>query len=147
LIEPEEEPINPDGRGMTFKKFTANYIEKMGDWMKCKVCNIKMTKFSVKKHLKRSHATSMPFYCEFCPEGFQRPDYRTEHMKSLHPDQLNCSTCDMQFHHTSNYCDHMLLSHNVSTNLEAHKDKREVDVPLEKLRFVPERVDNDVSFS
>lgn len=105
-----------------------------------------MSKFSVKKHLKRYHATSKAFYCELCPEGFQRPDARLHHMNMTHHDSFRCFNCNVQFYISSNYVEHMQQAHNMLIRVLTSKKKSEVDVPLDRLRFLPERLDNDVSY-
>jgi hypothetical protein len=106
-----------------------------------------MTKFSVKKHLKRCHATSKPFYCELCKEGFQRPDTRMQHMAAVHKDNFRCFQCNIQFYMSYSYVEHMQQSHSMSIRVISGKKKTEVDVPIERLRFVPETLDNDVSLN
>lgn len=104
-----------------------------------------MTKFSVKKHLKRYHATSKAFYCEICPEGFQRPDVRVHHMDTMHHDSFRCFQCNVQFYSSTSYVEHMQVQHNMLIRVLTCKNKSEVDVPLDRLRFLPQRMDNDVS--
>lgn len=105
-----------------------------------------MTKFSVKKHLKRHHATSKAFYCELCPEGFQRPDLRVYHMDAVHHDSFRCFHCNFQFYMSSSYVEHMQTQHGLLIRVLTSKNKSEVDVPLDRLRFLPQKLDNDVSF-
>lgn len=106
-----------------------------------------MTKFSVKKHLKRYHATSKAFFCELCSEGFQRPDLRTHHMEVVHHDSFRCFHCNLQFYMSSSYVEHMQDKHGLVIRVLTSKNKSEVDVPLDRLRFLPQKLDNDVSYS
>lgn len=106
-----------------------------------------MTKFSLKKHLKRSHATSKPFYCELCPEGFQKPDDRMQHMAQEHEKDFKCVHCNLQFYLSSDYVEHMSSTHKVKITLEQAKKKSDVDVPMERLRFIPEKLNEDIIVS
>lgn len=142
-----QDPINPEAGGLTFQEFQAQYFETDGDDLTCTICKTSMTKFSVKKHLKRYHATSKPYYCELCSEGFQRPDTRLQHMATEHTDNFKCFQCNIQFYISSNYAAHMQSTHNMIIRVLSGKNKSEVDVPIERLRFVPEKLDNDVSSS
>lgn len=96
--------------------------------------------------MKRFHATSKAFYCELCPEGFQRPDARVQHMDTMHHDSFRCFQCNLQFYLSSGYVEHMQQQHNMQIRVLTSKKKCEVDVPLDRLRFLPQKLDNDVSF-
>lgn len=95
--------------------------------------------------MKRSHATSKPFYCELCNEGFQRADTRMQHMASAHTDNFRCFKCKIQFYMSASYAEHMQQNHNLSIRVITKKLKTDIDVPIERLRFVPDQLDNDVS--
>lgn len=133
-------PINPKGGGLTFMEFKSAYIEEFSDVFKCKICNLNFSKMSLKKHLKKFHATSHPYNCELCNESFTRFDARTFHMKYMHPDKYNCSTCNRQFYISSEFMDHMKTIHNIFINISTTKTKYDVDVPLERLRFLPRKI-------
>lgn len=69
-----------------------------------------------------------------------------QHMATVHSDNLRCFQCDIQFYISTNYADHMHQVHNMSIRVLAAKSKCDVDVPIERLRFIPKKLDNDVSF-
>lgn len=142
-----ELPINPEAGGFTFKDFLSQFVETNGDCFVCRICDLQLSKLSIKKHLKRSHATSKPFYCELCPEGFHKPDDRTQHMAEEHKDDFKCVHCSIQFYLSNDFVEHMLKTHKVSVTLNELKKKSDVDVPIERLRFLPEilNVDHEVS--
>lgn len=106
-----------------------------------------MTKFSLKKHMKRSHATSKPFNCELCSEGFLKTDDRTQHMAQEHKDDFKCVHCSLQFYLSSDFVDHMWVTHKVKMTLATNKAKSDVDVPMERLRFLPEKFNEDLAVS
>jgi hypothetical protein len=138
------QPINPEAGGLTYDEFNNQYIRSIGDNFKCIICRVSMSKFSVKKHLKRYHATSKAFYCEICPEGFHRQDLRVSHMETLHHDSFRCFQCNVQFYMSSTYVEHMQTLHNLMIRVTSSKSKSEIDVPLNRLRFLPQKM-NDVS--
>lgn len=142
--------INPDGGGLTYKEFTKQYMTAknglLTDTMTCNVCNMDMSKFSVKRHLKLRHATSKPYNCELCTEGFQRADVRVQHMETQHKDNFRCFHCNIQFYMSSCYVEHMNETHKMTIRVLSGKKASDVDVPIERLRFLPKILYNDVSF-
>lgn len=130
---------------MTGSEFSRKYISVKRNLLVCTICNTNMTKFSVKKHLKRFHATTKAYYCEICCEGFHRPDVRMNHMRMVHPSSLNCFDCKTQFYCSKDYSDHMTVVHNTSVKYNHAKKKELVDVPIDRLRFVPEIIRDNVS--
>lgn len=60
-------------------------------------------------------------------------------------DNLRCFHCDLQFYLSSNYADHMQNTHKMVIRVVASKPKCEVDVPIERLRFVAEKLDSEGS--
>lgn len=95
--------------------------------------------------MKRCHATTQPFFCELCPEGFQKPDDRTQHMATVHENDFKCIHCNEQFYISTDYVEHMKEVHRVTITMEAAKKRSEIDVPLERLRFVAEKLSEDTS--
>jgi uncharacterized short protein YbdD (DUF466 family) len=117
-------------------------MEELSESMyRCRVCNETLSKFALKKHSKRYHATSKPYNCELCSFGCHRLDERLSHMNENHPDSLKCTVCNIQFYSSDNYVDHMRSSHNKQVAMRAAKSRTEIDVPLQRLRFVPRRVE------
>jgi hypothetical protein len=110
----------------------------------CKICKLTMSKFAIKKHAKKCHATSKPFNCELCSEEFQKPEYRITHMSLIHKDDFKCSNCNIQFYMSHNYIEHMLNFHDTHIDITPQKEKSEIDVPIERLRFVSEILEIEV---
>lgn len=137
----DERPINPSAGGMTFVEFRNTFIREENESFVCVPCNEQVSKLSLKKHLKKYHATSRPYNCEICSESFKRMDERMTHMCSAHSDSLKCSICDKQFYLSSIYMDHMKAIHNKNVNIRSNKIKSDVDVPIERLRFIAKRLD------
>lgn len=136
---------NPESGGLTFDEFQELYIGEFGDRYNCKVCDFKLTKFNIKKHVKRCHCTCKPYFCELCPEGFKKIDDRTKHMAEKHPSDFKCGDCDIQFYTSTNYVEHVSMFHQKIVQLKPLKPKAEIDVPIERLRFVAEIFDREVS--
>lgn len=134
------EPVDPKAEGITFTQFRAKYIQEKNMSMRCQPCNEPVTKFSIKKHLRRFHATTPSYYCELCDEGFQRLDERLIHVESVHPNAFKCNVCGEKFLASTNYIEHMTNEHNMQANYSPLKDKSEIDVPIERLRFVPQKL-------
>lgn len=65
------------------------------------------------------------------------------HMAQEHENDFKCIHCNVQFYLSSDYVDHMLSTHKVKISLTALKKKSDVDVPMERLRFVPEMLNDD----
>lgn len=139
--------INPEAGGFTFNQFVAKYIESTGDAMSCKICGPGQffLKYNLRKHLKRSHATTPSFFCELCPEGFNKPSDRTAHMEAVHKDDFKCVHCNIQFYMSTSYVEHMKETHRVTVTLTAAKQRSEIDVPMERLRFLAEKICEDTS--
>ena len=110
----------------------------------CVVCNESLTKFALKKHSKRFHATTKPFYCELCDEGFYRLDERLTHMRDSHHGSFTCFPCNVQFYWSENYVEHMQNTHNASISVSTDKQLTEIDVPIQRLRFVAQRIGGPV---
>jgi hypothetical protein len=130
---------------MTFEEFKDLYIEEFGERYNCKICDFKMTKFHIKKHMKRCHCTCKPYFCELCSEGFKKVEDRTKHLAEKHPNQFKCEECNIQFYMSLNYVDHIQFFHKQSIYLKTLKPRAEIDIPIERLRFVPEIFDREVS--
>lgn len=133
----DERPICPEAGGSTYKDFCNEYIRDEGDCILCIPCNVRFSKLSIKKHLKKCHATSRPYNCELCEENFFRMNERMAHMRSKHKNSLRCSTCDTQFYMSLDYVQHMKSQHDQNVKPFTNKGKTDVDVPIERLRFVP----------
>lgn len=136
-IDRDESPINPAAGGLTYFEFRNLYVRDDTDFMTCIPCNEKLSKLSLKKHMKKFHATSRPFNCELCDESFQRLEERMKHMQSFHPNSFNCKICVLQFYYSSDYKDHMKMEHNQNISINTTKVKSDIDVPIERLRFLP----------
>lgn len=141
----EAQPLNPGGGGLTFKEFKDQYVEAVGDDLKCMICETLFSRYTIKRHLRRCHATSHSFFCELCDDGFQKQDKRMKHMETNHPSDFKCIHCNVQFYYSLDYAEHMQNTHKVKLQLSAAKKKDEVDVAIERLRFVPEQLGTDVS--
>lgn len=103
---------------------------------KCLPCNRIIIKTSVCAHLRLWHASSMMFNCELCPIGFRRADYRQRHMSIHHPKDFKCLKCNLQFHYSSIYREHLWEAHKIRIDTFELKDRDDVDVPLEKMKFI-----------
>lgn len=138
----------PEAEGLTFKEFQDLYVEFNGERYNCKVCDFKMTKFNIKKHVKRCHSTCKPYYCELCPEGFKKTDERTKHMADEHPDDFKCLECKVQFYTSYNYADHMMFYHHKQeVRVVNLKSRTDIDVPMERLRFSAEIFEREVNMT
>jgi hypothetical protein len=130
---------------MTYEEFQKKYMEELTEMLfRCRVCDETLSKFGLKKHAKRYHATSKPYNCELCSKGFHRLDERLSHMNESHPFALKCTECNVQFYMTENFVEHMQINHSTSVNKTSVKSKTDIDVPLQRLRFVPRRIEDDV---
>lgn len=136
------DPIRPEAGGLVFLDFLRSYIKESGTDLTCTVCDTRMTKFSVKKHLKSFHATSKPFNCELCSGSFQKQDERMKHMAKIHPNDLKCFQCNEQFYISEKYVEHMQVNHRETISVKSSKKRSDIDVPIERLRFVPEITSN-----
>jgi hypothetical protein len=132
----DDSPINPKAGGLTYRDFCNEYIREEGNLMRCLPCNKTFSKLSIKKHLKKLHATSRPYNCELCENNFFRMDERLAHMKVMHKNSLNCSLCDTQFYMSILYIEHMKSRHGKNVKALSDKGKTDVDVPIERLRFI-----------
>lgn len=103
----------------------------------CKACNQTFSKLSIKKHIKKDHATSKPYNCQLCDKGFYRVDDRVNHMKKFHTDSFKCLICDIQFYSSIIYINHMSTEHNMNVNIASNKTAEEIDIPFDRLRFLP----------
>lgn len=137
----DERPINPSAGGMTFIEFRNTFIREENESFVCVPCNEQLSKLNLKKHLKKYHATSRPYNCEICSSSFHRINERIAHMHMAHPDALKCTICNKQFHLSTIYMDHMKAIHNKNVNVRSNKIKSDVDVPIERLRFIARRSD------
>lgn len=135
----DESPINPLAGGLTFRDFCTEHIREEGNFMRCLPCNEKLSKLSLKKHLKKYHATSQPYYCELCDKSFSRIDERMSHMKEAHPNSNVCLACDKQFYMSFFYMEHMRDVHNQIVKPTIIKGKTDIDVPIERLRFIAKK--------
>lgn len=132
----DDRPINPEAGGLPYRDFCTKYIREEGDSMRCIPCKENFSKLSIKKHLKKYHATSRPYNCELCEENFFRMNERMSHMKLKHKNSLRCLTCDTQFYMSLDYLQHMKTQHGQNVKALTNKGKTDVDVPIERLRFV-----------
>lgn len=130
--------MDPKKSGMTFNEFSQNFIKDSGVSIVCKVCNVSLSKFTLKKHVRLFHATTKSFFCELCSEGFRKAEERTQHMAASHPGHFKCSSCKVQFYISSSFVEHMQIIHNESVSLQPLKKLNEIDVPIERLRFTKE---------
>lgn len=135
----DDRPIDPDAGGLTFIEYCNRYVRDESGGMRCVVCKLFMTKAGLKKHLKRFHATSRSFYCEVCNESFNRMDERSTHMEASHPNSLKCFICKVQFYYSADYGAHMNDTHNQEIKIFSQKEKSDLNVPLERLRFLPKK--------
>lgn len=113
---------------------------------KCLPCDKIVIKTSVCAHLRYWHSIILGYICEVCGTGFQRSDYRQRHMKSSHPDDNYCKTCDIQFARLTLYKQHMWVSHKLKNDEPELKTKDEIDVPLENMKFV-DHIPDDIRVS
>jgi Zinc finger, C2H2 type len=102
----------------------------------CSPCQQVFPKTSSAAHMRLWHASTACFFCEICSEGFKRMDYRARHLKSSHPLDYFCRKCDIQFHRSVLYIKHMLEAHQKKVSVPVLKRQDEIDIPLEKLKFV-----------
>jgi len=58
-------------------------------------------------------------------------------MRRHHPDSFKCLMCDIQFHFSARYIDHMINVHSMTVNVASNKSEYEVDIPFDRLRFKP----------
>lgn len=114
--------------------------------LKCLPCDRVIVKTSGCAHMRLWHAITMCYNCEICNEGFQRTDYRQRHMKFVHPDDFKCSYCDLQFHRSVLYKQHMMETHKIKVDIKEKKKKDDIDVPLENMKFI-EHVPDSVRVS
>lgn len=143
----DEKPFNPDGGGVTFREFKNLHMETVGDDLKCKICDTLSSNYTIKRHLRRCHATSQSYFCEVCNEGFHKIDNRMKHMEKAHPDHFKCVHCKVQFYYSQDYVEHMQVTHKVKVELPATKKKSDIDISMGRLRFLPEQLGVDVSFT
>ncbi|KAG5682230.1 hypothetical protein PVAND_011595 [Polypedilum vanderplanki] len=136
-------PVNPNAGGITYEDFQKRYMQELNESLyRCTVCDDTLSKFALKKHAKRFHATSKPYNCELCSQGFHRLDERLTHMHDSHNQALKCKECNIQFYMSFDYAEHMRNMHHISINISSNKSKTDIDVPLQRLRFVPKRIDD-----
>lgn len=137
ITDHKEDPIDPQSDGLTFDEFNRKYIKDSGTSLTCTVCKTTLNKFSLKKHIKRFHATTKSFFCELCSEGFLNVEERLQHMATAHSAHFKCFPCKIQYYMSSSYVEHMQIMHNESVAVQSLKKSSEIDVPIERLRFKP----------
>lgn len=136
LINFREESVNY-GEELSYSDFKAQYVIEIDHCSNhCNACDMLVPKTSTTAHLRLWHASTDCYKCEICSEGFKRQDYRQRHYKAVHPNDYNCDLCDIQFIRAASFKDHMKENHNKILLLPEPMTKDEVDVPLEKLKFV-----------
>lgn len=142
-----EEKIPSDVKQYIYNDFKNKFVQEVDSQnLKCIPCNRVIVKTSACAHLRLWHAITMCYNCELCPIGFQRTDYRQRHMKFSHPNDYLCNICNVQFYRSVTYRNHMLGNHKVTVNVQQKKTKDEIDVPLEKMKFI-ERVPDSIRVS
>lgn len=135
------------GQELNYTDFKNKYVvDEDQSSLRCIPCDRVILRTSACAHLRLWHAITMCYNCEICPEGFQRVDYRQRHMKFSHPDDFKCEDCQLQFHRSTLYRQHMLENHLTKVDVKELKTKDEIDVPLENMKFI-EHVPDSVRVS
>lgn len=89
-IAPVASVAEPKSKTRNVAKYTREeFIEKFmvrksNEYLRCVPCKKDIHRRSLMVHVKGQHASVYSFFCELCPEGFFRIDYRHRHMKHMH---------------------------------------------------------------
>ena len=109
-------------------EFVELYLVRNDKIVSCKVCCSSFSCLKIGVHLKRWHATTKPFVCQICDADFYRNDARTKHMCKLHPNELKCNFCNIQFNKALLYVDHMRVTHRITVELPVNTKTAPVDL-------------------
>ena len=139
IVQSSSEMFASDGRGwLTFSEFKAKYITSTNNDFNnanCVACKIRINRQYLGQHLRLRHANKDSFFCELCPQSFRSEAARNGHMNVAHPSSYKCAKCDMQFHYSVVFRNHLKNVHGVVSSLPTLKPSCNMEISLENLKF------------
>jgi hypothetical protein len=112
------------------------FVRKSVDYSRCIPCRKDIHKRSTGLHLRGKHAAMKSYFCEICPEGFFRIDYRQRHMAHVHFNQYRCTDCDLQFDRAYKFDAHMLQHGVPAKNFKPEEGSDNYDLSCAKMKYI-----------
>ena len=143
---PKEQPKTKNQPKYTRDEFVDKFMaSKSNDTQRCIPCKKDIHRNSLMIHLKGKHASMKSFLCEFCHEGFFRPDYRLRHMNYIHPTQYRCTRCHVQFDRAYKYDAHMNKHGVKAKNFKPDEHLDRYDLPTTNMKYIEDTSTYDYS--
>ncbi|CAO1382820.1 unnamed protein product [Diamesa hyperborea] len=143
VSSPSKSPSNKSTikNELTRTEFVEKFLKLyQGDLWNCTLCDLKLVKRSIPRHLLFHHVVLKPFKCPFCSIRFPSSEMRLRHLNNDHPDGYKCETCMTVYEYGDSYLEHMLFIHGIVVDLPANEE--EADIENDQLRYSCEELDS-----